>query len=111
MLVSKFLLIYQIVIETLSRDLFGKLIKKKKKTWTPKFIQIKTPLQTITLIRNPVSEARSLWGLWVLVHTGFFSSPPNISGGRGFDSKRDFVPPTILLGLLLCPQTWGIFFW
>ena len=30
MLVSKFLLIYQIVIETLSRDLFGKLIKKKK---------------------------------------------------------------------------------
>ena len=30
MLGSKFLLIYQIVIETLSRDLFGKLIKKKK---------------------------------------------------------------------------------
>ena len=30
MLVSKFLLIYQIVIETLSSDLFGKLIKKKK---------------------------------------------------------------------------------
>ena len=28
----------------------------------------------------------------------------------GFDSKRDFAPPTILLGLLLCPWTWGIFF-
>ena len=70
MLVSKFLLIYQIVIETLSRDLFGKLIKKK--TWTPTFIQIKTPLQIITPIRNPVTEARSLWGLWVPVHTRFF---------------------------------------
>ena len=25
----------------------------------------------------------------------------------GFDSKCDFVPPTIFLGLLLCPWTWG----
>ena len=31
--------------------------------------------------------------------------------GMTFDSKRDFTPPTILLGLLLCPWTWGIFFW
>ena len=31
--------------------------------------------------------------------------------GMGFDSKRDFTCPTILLGLLLCPWTWGIFFW
>ena len=29
----------------------------------------------------------------------------------GFDSKCDFAPPTILLGLLLCPVTWGISFW
>ena len=28
--------------------------------------------------------------------------------GMGFDSKRDFAPPTVLLGLLLCPWTWGI---
>ena len=28
----------------------------------------------------------------------------------GFDSRRDFAPPTILLGLLLCPWMWGIFF-
>ena len=27
----------------------------------------------------------------------------------GFDSKRDFAPPTILLGLLLCPWMWDIF--
>ena len=55
-----------------------------------------------------------LWGLWVLVHTRFCLSPPSISEhtpvGMGFDSKRDFIPPTILLGLLLCPWKWGIFF-
>ena len=26
----------------------------------------------------------------------------------GFDSKCDFIPPTVLLGLLLCPWMWGI---
>ena len=31
--------------------------------------------------------------------------------GMAFDSKRDFIPPTILLQLLLCPWTWDIFFW
>ena len=30
--------------------------------------------------------------------------------GMGFDSKCDFTPPTILLGLLLCPWMWGVFF-
>ena len=29
----------------------------------------------------------------------------------GFDSKHDFAPSTIFLGLLLCLSTWGIFFW
>ena len=28
--------------------------------------------------------------------------------GMGFDSKHEFAPTTILLGLLLCPWTWGI---
>ena len=31
--------------------------------------------------------------------------------GMGIDSKPDFTPPTILLGLILCPWTWSIFFW
>ena len=31
--------------------------------------------------------------------------------GTGFDSKRDFAPPTFFLGLFLCPWTWDIFFW
>ena len=29
----------------------------------------------------------------------------------GLDSKHNFVPPTVLLKLLLCPWIWGIFFW
>ena len=28
--------------------------------------------------------------------------------GMGFDSKHEFAPSTILLGLLLCPGMWGI---
>ena len=31
--------------------------------------------------------------------------------GMGFDSKCDFAPPTVLLGLLLCLWMWGILFW
>ena len=30
--------------------------------------------------------------------------------GMGFESKHDFAPPTIMLGLLLCPWMWDIFF-
>ena len=30
--------------------------------------------------------------------------------GMGFDSKRDFTPPTVLLSLLLCPDRGYIFF-
>ena len=47
-------------------------------------------------------------GLWVVVHTRYvwalWASLPVI----GFNSKCDFAPPTILLGLLLCPWMWGI---
>ena len=28
-----------------------------------------------------------------------------------FDSKCNLVPPVVLMGLLLCPWTWGISFW
>ena len=31
--------------------------------------------------------------------------------GIGFDSKHNFTPPSILLGLRHCPWIWGIFFW
>ena len=36
------------------------------------------------------------WALWVSL------------AGTEFDSKCEFIPPTILLGLLLSPWTWGI---
>ena len=35
-------------------------------------------------------------------------SPLSILVGMGFYSKCEFAPPTILLGLLLSPCTWGI---
>ena len=38
-----------------------------------------------------------VWALWVTL------------AGMGFDSKSDFAPPTILLGLLLCPWC-GVYF-
>ena len=35
-------------------------------------------------------------------------SPLSFSGGIGFDSKHNFAPPTILLGLHFCPSMWDI---
>ena len=54
--------------------------------------------------------AQSLWGLWVLVGTRFVWALCVSLAGMGFDSKCDFAPLIILLGLLLCPWIWGIFF-
>ena len=47
--------------------------------------------------------SQSLWGLWVLVHTRFVWALWASLMGMGFDSKCDFAPPTILLGIILCP--------
>ena len=46
---------------------------------------------------------QSLWGFWVLVHTSFVLALQVSLVGMGFDSKRNFSPCTILLGLLLAP--------
>ena len=51
-----------------------------------------------------------LWGLRVLVHTRFVWAFRMSLVGMGFVSECNFAPPTILLGCLLCPWTWGIFF-
>ena len=53
--------------------------------------------------------SQSLWGLWVLMGTRFVWALQASLVGIGFDSKCNFTPPSILLGLLLCPWTWGIF--
>ena len=51
--------------------------------------------------------AQSLWGLWVLGHIRFVWALWASLASMGFDSKCNVTPPTILLGLLLCPWTWG----
>ena len=63
-----------------------------------------------TLKYSKAGLAQSLWGLWVLVHTGFFWALRESLEGMGLDSKHDFTSPTLSLGLLLCPWMWGIFF-
>ena len=55
--------------------------------------------------------AQSLWDLWVLVCTRFVWALCASLVGKGFDSKHDFTPPTVLLCLLLCSWKWSIFFW
>ena len=52
--------------------------------------------------------SQSVWGLWVLVHTRFVSALWASLVGIGFESKCEFAPSTVLLGLLLCPWTWAI---
>ena len=47
---------------------------------------------------------------WVLVHTGFCLCPLSVSGGMRFDFKCNCAPPSVLLQLLLCLWTGGIFF-
>ena len=37
--------------------------------------------------------------------------PLSVSGGKEFDSKHDFTPPTVLLRLLLCPWMRDLFLW
>ena len=54
--------------------------------------------------------SQSLWGPCVLVLRRFVWALWVSLAGKGFDFKREFVPPTILLGRLLCPwaaQRWS----
>ena len=52
--------------------------------------------------------SQCLWGPWVLVPTRFVWALWASLARMGFDSKCEFAPPTILLGLLLCPWVWCI---
>ena len=52
--------------------------------------------------------SQSLWGLWVLICTRFVGALWASLSGMGFYSKHNLAPPTVLLGLLLCPWTWVI---
>ena len=68
------------------------------------------PLLTHISAGDTQTVLAQLQGLWVLVLKRFIWTLWVSLGGKGFDSKCDFTPPTILLELLLCSWTWGIFF-
>ena len=54
---------------------------------------------------------QSPWGLLDLVHRRRHTLRVSLVH-VGFDSKCDFVPPTVLPGLHLCPWIWGgVSFW
>ena len=70
------------------------------------------PLQQ-TLKHSKEYLAQSLCGLWPLLCTRAAWALLACLAYRGFESQCNFhpPPPTILLGLILYPLTWGIFFW
>ena len=77
----------------------------------PEPLSLHRPLPTCTSTGDRCSNtvlSGSLWGPWVLVSTRFVWALWASLVGVGFDSKGEFAPPTVLLGLLLCPWTWGI---
>ena len=51
--------------------------------------------------------SQSLWGLWVLVNTRYFEPSECLWQVWGLILKV-IPPPTIFLGLPLCPWAWGI---
>ena len=69
----------------------------------------RSPLPTCTSAGDTQTQfCLSLHGVSGSWCTRICLSPLSISGRYGFDSKHYFAPPTFLLGLLLCPWTWGI---
>ena len=81
----------------------------------PEALSPRRPLLTVSLPET-LKTQRQAWltlcgvsGSWC---TQDFDLAHQASlAGTGFDSKYDFVPPTALLGLLLCSWTWVIFSW
>ena len=77
--------------------------------------QTPCPCSSLLLTRTSTGDTQTqntqtqpLWGLWVLVQTRFVWALWASLACMGFHSKCDFTPPTIFLGLLLCPWRWGI---
>ena len=78
------------------------------KSGTPEPLPLWQATADLSLCTRHSNSQRQVWlslcGLWVLGCTRFCLSPLGISGvGMGFDSKHDFAPSSILLGLFLCP--------
>ena len=67
-----------------------------------------SPLLTYTSTGDTQTQFCLSLGLWILVCTRFVWALWASLAAMGFDSNHEFAPPTILLGLLLCPWTWHI---
>ena len=89
-------------------------ISSKKAYAITRYIAPRTPApEAVHCGPVPLQEtlralSQSLWCLWVLVHTRYVWTLWASLAGMGFDSKCNFAPPTVLVGLLLCPWTCGI---
>ena len=71
--------------------------------WYSHLFQNFSPQETV----KHSSASVSVWSLGPGVHKVCLS-PLSFSDGMGFDSKCDFAPHTIFLGLLPCSWMWGI---
>ena len=86
----------------------------------PRTVVFSTPDGQLTsLLETPghsqASLAQSLMGSLLLslgpgMHKGFVCIPRVSLVGMRFDSKDDFAPSTVLLGLLLYPWMWNSFY-
>ena len=63
--------------------------------------------QALCLQGKPTMELADLQVL-IVTTLGMARLTTGALAGTRFDSKHEFTTPTIFLGLLLCPWTWGI---
>ena len=81
----------------------------------PEPLSLQQATADLCLYRRHSNTQKQIWlslcgasGSWCT--QGFVCALPASLAGMGFDSKHDFVPPTILLGIFLCPWMWVFFF-
>ena len=77
----------------------------------PKPLSLKQSTADLNLCRRHSNTVLSqcLWGPWVLVHTRFAWALWASLAGKGFDSKLNFAPPTLLLGFSFALGRWVSF--
>ena len=92
------------------------MVTSSKKTqapcWAPRVAAARAPVPADGQTHMQV------WGISAGGHGSFpgpgatgFRLHAHVAGGMRLDFKCGCTPPSVLLQLLLCPWTWGIFFW